>query len=77
VLLVLVTAALALPIVALLLGATGHLLAGMQDTSGAAVLGRLAFAAGLLWMLVLVALVIVQALDRLGPPPPPPDEPDE
>ncbi|HWC89810.1 MAG TPA: hypothetical protein VG433_09145, partial [Pirellulales bacterium] len=73
----LVAAALALPIVALLLVATSQLLAGMQDTGGALVLARLALATGLLWVAALAGLVIVLALDRLGPPPPPPPRHDE
>jgi hypothetical protein len=72
VLVVLVAAALALPMVALVLIAAGQLLSAMQDTLGALVLGRLALAVGLVWVLGLMALVIVQALDRLGPPPGPP-----
>ncbi len=72
VLVVLVAGSLALPIVALILLAAGQLLAAMHDTLGAAVLGRVALAVGLTWVVGLVALVIVQALDRLGPPPRPP-----
>ncbi len=70
----LVVAALALPIVSLILSAAGQLLAAMQDAAGARVLARLSLAAGLVWLMALVALVIVQALDRLGPPPGPPHE---
>ncbi len=81
VLVVLVSAALALPIVSLILSAVGQLLAAMQDPAGALVLRRLSLAAGVIWLLVLIALVIVEALDRLGPPPgpplPPPEEPLE
>jgi len=66
---VLVAAALALPIANLILMAAGQLLAAMQDTLGAAVLGRLSLAVGLVWVVDLVALLIIQALDRLGPPP--------
>ncbi len=73
----LVAAALALPIANLILMAAGQLLATMQDAAGAAVLGRLSLAVGLIWLGSLVALVIVQALDRLGPPPGPPEGPLE
>lgn len=70
----LVVAALVLPMVALILVATGRLLAAMQDLSGSLVLDRLALVVGLLWIMVLVALVIIQALDRLGPPSDPPSD---
>ena len=69
-----VVAALVLPMIALILVATGRLLAAMQDLSGSLVLDRLALVVGLLWIMVLVALVITQALDRLGPPSDPPSE---
>lgn len=77
VLVLLVAAALVLPIATVLLIATGQLLLAMQDTVGAAVLGRLSLAGGLLWVLTLACLVIVQGLDRLGPPPGPPEGPSE
>jgi hypothetical protein len=69
---VLAAMSLALPPVSLVLLGAGQLLGAMQDTWGAAVLGRLAFAAALVWVLDLTALVIVLAVDRLGPPPEPP-----
>ena len=76
---VLVIVALVLPIAALILLAAARLLAGMGDDDGAAALDRLVLAAGLLWAIDLAVLVIVQALDSLGPPPRPParHQPDE
>ena len=64
----LVVAALALPIVSLILSAAGQLLAAMQDSAGAGCSRRLSLAAGLVWLMALVALVIVQARSARAAP---------
>jgi len=76
-LVVLIAVALVLPIVTVILLGAGRLLAAMDDQAGAAVLDRLSLAAGLLWVIDLVAVVIVQGLHTLGPPHNPPDVPRE
>ena len=66
-LLLLLAAALLLPIVAIVLGGLGHLLTKMGDTGGGTVLGGLALAAVILWLLDLVFLLLAQAIHRLLP----------
>jgi hypothetical protein len=76
-LVVLIAVALVLPIVTLILLGTSRLLSAMDDQAGAGVLDRLALAAGVLWAIDLVVLVIVQGLHTLGPPHNRPDFPPE
>jgi hypothetical protein len=64
----LVIASLVLPIAICVLLATGRLLAAMSDAAGAAVLDRLGLAAGILWVVGLIGLLIVLAIQSLGPP---------
>jgi hypothetical protein len=65
----LLLASIALPIAHLVLVWVGGLLAAMGDRSGAAVLGHLGTAIGVMWALALVGLVIVLALKVLDEPP--------
>jgi hypothetical protein len=66
--LLLVIAALVLPIAICVLVALGKLLGAMGDVSGAAGVDRIALACGVLWVVGLIALVIVQALASLDRP---------
>lgn len=66
----LLLAALALPMVCTVLVGLGRLLAAMGDAAGASAVDRLALAAGVLWVLVLVALVLLLAAARSGELPP-------
>lgn len=63
----LVVASLGLPIVLVLLLATGRLLAALGDASGASAIDRIALAGGILWVADLVILVILQSLAGLLP----------
>lgn len=63
----LVMASLGLPIVLVLLLATGRLLAALGDAEGATVIDRIALAGGILWVADLVILVILQSLAGLLP----------
>jgi NhaP-type Na+/H+ and K+/H+ antiporter len=62
-------AALTLPIVSTVLVGLGRLLAAMGDTAGAAAVDRFALAAGVLWVLALIALVLLLAATRALEPP--------
>ncbi len=75
----LLVASLALPVVIVLLLAVGRLLAALGDESAAKVLDSLALAGGLLWAADLIGLVIVQGLFTVlsGPHPNPVDALDE
>jgi hypothetical protein len=65
VLMALLGGACVLPVcVAVVLG-VARLLAAMQDTAGAAVLDRIALAAGIVWAIALICLVIALALNSL------------
>ena len=68
VLAILVTAACILPVAIAILLAVGRLLGAMQDDAGAAVLDRIALAAGILWAVDLVCLLVAQGINSLGPP---------
>lgn len=70
----LLLAAVALPIVCTVFVALGRLLAAMGDTAGATAVDRLALAAGVLWVLVLIALVLLLAAARAFEPPTSADE---
>ena len=58
----LIFAALGLPVVLVVVGATGALLASMGDAIGAKVLGYIALAIGVSWLSVLVMLIVAQAI---------------
>jgi len=64
----LVIASLGLPVVLVLLLATGRLLAALGDAAGATVVDRIALAGGILWVADLVVLVILQSIAGLLPP---------
>lgn len=73
----LIFAALALPVVMVVVGGTAALLSRMRDALGAQVLGYIALAVGLLWVVCLVALVVVHAvrsIEREQNDEPPPNE---
>ncbi|MCC7083529.1 MAG: hypothetical protein IT427_00815 [Pirellulales bacterium] len=62
----LVAGAVGLPIVICVLLGLSHLLAAMNDQSGASAIGRLCLAAGAIWTIDLVALLVALAIDSLG-----------
>jgi hypothetical protein len=66
----LLIAGLLLPIAISVIVALAALLTAMQDTTGGAALRYVALAGGVLWVVDLVAIVLVQAMDSL-------DRPDE
>ncbi len=66
VVLLLVVGALMLPVAISILFGLGELLAAMGDSAGGTVLGWIALAAGILWGLDLVCLILVQAINSLG-----------
>jgi hypothetical protein len=70
----LVLASLVLPIAISVLVGVGHLLAAMGDQAGAAVLGYVALAGGILWTVMLVCLVVVLGIVALGRHEEPPEE---
>jgi hypothetical protein len=61
----LLAAALLLPVVVCVVVAAARVLAAMDDHAGAAVLDRVALGCGMVWIVVLVALVLVQAAAAL------------
>jgi hypothetical protein len=68
----LVVAALALPIVVCVLVGVARLLAAMGDLAGGHVVDRIGLAAGILWVILLICLVLVLgilALLRTREPP--------
>ncbi len=64
----LLVGALGLPILLCVLLAVGRLLAAMQDGVGARVVDWISLALYILWGADLIGLVIVQAIQSLGPP---------
>ncbi|MEE8450959.1 MAG: hypothetical protein V3R99_03560 [Thermoguttaceae bacterium] len=64
--LLLIAAALALPIVICVILAVGSVLLAMDDTSGFVVLRRIALAGGILWAIDLICLLVVLALNALA-----------
>ena len=65
----LIVAALGLPLAMCVIYALARLLEAMQDLSGADGLGRVNLGLFALWVVNLVALVIVSAINGLTPPP--------
>jgi len=65
----LLVAALGLPIAMCVLYALARLLEAMKDEAGANALGGVNMALFALWVIDLVALVIVQAINSMGGPP--------
>jgi hypothetical protein len=70
----LVTATLALPVAICVLAGTARLLAAMGDTAGGAVLDRVVLAAGVIWVIILITLVIVLGILALAGSREPPEE---
>ena len=70
----LVISALTLPIAISVLAAVGRLLTAMGDAAGGAVLDRVTLAAGIVWVVLLVCLVLVLGIAALGRNQPPPEE---
>ena len=64
--LLLIAAALVLPIVICVILAVGSVLAAMDDTPGYVVLRRIALAGGILWAIDLICLLVVLALNVLA-----------
>lgn len=73
----LVTLALALPVIISVLAAVARLLSAMGDTVGGVVVDRVALAAGIGWVVALVALVVMLGIRALGEPSEPPEPPEE
>jgi hypothetical protein len=74
VLLLLVAAAVTLPITICVLLGFGKLLGGMGDVAGSLVLERIGLALGIAWILDLVFLVLWLAVQRLLEPGDPPED---
>ncbi len=55
-----------LPVAISILSGLSRLLSAMGDSSGGMVLNWIALAAGILWILDLVGLILVQAINSLG-----------
>lgn len=66
ILLRLVSAALVLPIAILLVLAVARLLSALGDAAGAVVFDRIALLLGLVWLLVVICLPIVTAVQSLS-----------
>jgi len=65
-LLALIVAGLALPVAICVVLALASLLDAMRDFAGAAVLRYVALAGGVVWVVVLVGLIFVEAIQMLG-----------
>jgi len=72
-LMILMVAGLVLPIAICVVLALASLLAAMKDTVGGAVLHYVALAGGVVWIVILVSLIFVQAIHALGRS----DDPDQ
>jgi hypothetical protein len=70
----LVVSSLTLPVAISILVAVGRLLAAMGDAAGSVVIDRLALAAGIVWVVLLVVLVLVMGIGALERDRPPPEE---
>lgn len=66
---VLVIAGLVLPIVVAVTVGAARLLVAMEDLSGGAALDRVALAAGIIWAIDLISLVVVLGINSLPPRP--------
>ncbi len=77
VLLLLVAAAVMLPITICVLVGLGRLLGSMGDAAGSLVLDRIGLALGIAWVLDLVFLVLLLAIQRLLEPGGPPERGEE
>jgi hypothetical protein len=65
----LIVGALGLPIALCVLFGLARLLETMQDQAGAFFLGRVSLALAVIWVIDLIALVVIQAINSLGGPP--------
>jgi hypothetical protein len=65
-LIALIAASLVLPIVICVVFGVAGLLSAMGDTTGGAVLHRIALGFGVLWVIELICLVVVQAISALS-----------
>jgi hypothetical protein len=70
VLTVLVTIGCVLPLALVIVLGVARLLTAMQDTAGAAVLDRIALAAGIMWVIDLACLLLALGINASGPPAP-------
>jgi hypothetical protein len=61
----LIVGAIGLPIVVCVLLGLSYLLSAMNDAVGAHAIGRFCLAAGVIWVIDLVALLVVLAIDSL------------
>jgi hypothetical protein len=66
--------ALGLPVLLCVVFAVGKLLEGMNDAAGSAALERIGLGLFILWVVDLIGLVIVQAIQSAGGPNRPPDD---
>ena len=66
VLILLLSAALVLPVAICVVAGVGHLLVAMQDTAAGAVLGHIALALGVLWGIDLILLLVLLAVHTLA-----------
>lgn len=64
----LIVAAVGLPIVVCVLVGLSYLLAAMGDAAGAQCVGRFGLAAGVLWVIDLIALLLAVAINSLDRP---------
>jgi hypothetical protein len=68
VLTILVTTGCVLPLALVVLIGVARLLTAMQDASAATVLDRVALAAGIVWAIDLLCLLLALGINALGPP---------
>ncbi len=68
VLTILVTTGCVLPLALVVVLAVARLLTAMQDAAAAAVLDRIALAAGIVWAIDLLCLLLALGINSLGPP---------
>ena len=73
VLIVLISAAVVLPVAICVVAGVGYLLNTMQDKAAGAVLGHVALALGILWGINLILLLVLQAVNTLSQGDHPPD----
>lgn len=71
--LLLIAAALVLPVVICVILAVGSVLLAMEDTSGFVALRRIALAGGIVWAIDLICLLVVLALNALADDQEPPE----
>lgn len=72
-LLLLIAIAIVMPIGTCVILAVGRLLEAMGDASGSVVLDWIALAAGIVWILDLICLILAHGINSLADPDDPPD----